>query len=181
MANKAQVQSLLHQHGAVLFRSFGVASAEEFQNIAGVFCHRLGDYIGGNSPRTKVMSHVFTSTEYPAEEKISLHNEASYLKRMPGSILFYCQKTAATGGQTPLADCRRVLARIDPEVRNRFNRHGVRYVNNLHGGAGLGRSWMQAYGVKDRNEVEKLLVEIWKSSLRFEKIGINDSFSDEVN
>jgi alpha-ketoglutarate-dependent taurine dioxygenase len=157
LANKAQIESLLHKHGAVLFRGIGVASAEEFQNIAAVFCSRFGDYIGGNSPRTMVMSHVFTSTEYPAEEKISLHNEASYLKHMPGTILFYCQKAAAKGGQTPLADCRRVLARIDPEVRNRFNRYGVRYVNNLHGGAGLGKSWMQAYGTTDRKEVEKRL------------------------
>jgi alpha-ketoglutarate-dependent taurine dioxygenase len=157
LANKSQIQPLLWKHGAILFRGFGVASAEEFQDIASVFCSNFGDYIGGNSPRTRVMSHVFTSTEYPAEEKISLHNEASYLKHMPDMVLFFCQKAAARGGQTPLADCRRVLARIDPGVRSRFERNGVRYVNNLHGGAGLGKSWMQAYGTKDRKEVEKRL------------------------
>lgn len=157
IANKTQIQHLLQQHGAILFRGFGVASAEEFQDIAAVFCSKFGDYIGGNSPRTKVMSHVYTSTEYPAEEKISLHNEASYLKQMPDAILFFCKKAAAKGGQTPLADCRRVLARIDPEVRRRFDRNGVRYVNNLHGGYGLGKSWMQAFGTKDRKEVERRL------------------------
>jgi len=103
------------------------------------------------------MSHVFTSTEYPAEEKISLHNEASYLRQMPDKILFFCQKAAAKGGQTPLADCRRILAHIDPQMRSRFDRSGVRYVNNLHGGSGLGKSWMQAYDTKDRKEVEKRL------------------------
>jgi alpha-ketoglutarate-dependent taurine dioxygenase len=157
LANKDQVHQLLRFHGALLFRGFGVASAEEFQDIASVLCDELGDYVGGNSPRTRVASHVFTSTEYPKDERISMHNEASYLKRMPGKILFCCLKPATTGGQTPLADCRRVLKRIDLQVRSRFERSGVRYVNNLHGGSGLGKSWMDAYCAKDRKEVERRL------------------------
>jgi len=155
--NKEQVDELLCTHGAVLFREFRVASAEEFQDIASIFCHRFGSYVGGNSPRTRVTSHVFTSTEYPKDEQISMHNEASYLKRMPRHILFFCLKPATRGGQTPLADCRRVLNRIDPDVRSRFARSGVLYVNNLHGGIGLGKSWMEAYGAKDRREVEACL------------------------
>ena len=157
MAEKDQILEFLRVYGAILFRGFGVHSAEEFQQIAAVFCDEFGDYIGGNSPRTKVASHVFTSTEYPSEERISMHNEASYLRRMPGKILFCCIKPAAKGGQTPLADCRRVLKHIDPKVRGRFERNGVRYVNNLHGGVGLGKSWMQAYCTNDRKEVENRL------------------------
>src|ERR1043165_4324677 len=157
VAKKKEVEKLLHTHGAVLFRGFGVASAEEFQNIAAIFCNELGSYVGGNSPRTRVSSHVFTSTEYPKDEQISMHNEASYLKRMPGHILFCCLKPATQGGQTPLADCRRVLNRIDPDVRSRFDRNGVLYVNNLHGGAGLGKSWMETYRAKDPREVEDYL------------------------
>jgi alpha-ketoglutarate-dependent taurine dioxygenase len=157
LANQEQVQQLLLAHGALLFRGFGVASAEEFQDIANIFCHELSDYVGGNSPRTRVASRVFTSTEYPREERISMHNEASYLKHMPGNILFFCDKPAAAGGQTPLADCRRVLNRIDPEVRGRFARKGVRYLHNLHGGSGLGRSWMEVYYTDQRREVERRL------------------------
>ena len=157
LAHKDEIDQLLYTHGALLFRGFGVGSAEEFQDIAGVFCNEFGSYVGGNSPRTKVASHVFTSTEYPKEERISLHNEASYLKYMPSRILFFCLQPAAKGGATPLADCRRVLTRIDPEVRSRFDRTGVRYVNNLHGGMGLGKSWMETYCTKDRKEVEKVL------------------------
>jgi hypothetical protein len=158
LANKQEILQLLYVHGAILFRGFGVASAQQFPDIAGVFCEKFGDYIGGNSPRTRVMSHVFTSTEYPKEERISLHNEASYLKQMPDTIAFCCLKSATQGGQTPLADCRHVLNRIDPEVRKRFESKGVRYVNNLHGGAGIGRSWMQVFCTKDRIEVEKRLI-----------------------
>jgi hypothetical protein len=86
-----------------------------------------------------------------------MHNEASYLKHMPSTTLFYCATPASNGGQTPLADCRRVLGRIDTKVRSRFERSGILYVNNLHGGAGLGRSWMDVFGTKDRHEVEMSL------------------------
>lgn len=155
--NKPQIQALLTKYGAILLRGLGVKSPDGFQVIASIFCNQLEDYIGGNSPRTRVTSRIFTSTEYPAEERISLHNEASYLKHMPAAILFFCQKAAAKGGQTPLADCRKVLMRIDSGVRSRFERYGIRYTNNLHGGVGLGKSWMQAYGTNNRNEVEERL------------------------
>jgi hypothetical protein len=157
--NKATVQNYLNTYGAILLRGFEIRSPQTFQGIAGIFCDEFSNYIGGDSPRTKVMSHVFTSTEFPKEAKISMHNEASYLKRMPSTILFFCAKPAATGGQTPLADCRRILDRIDPELCYRFKRHGVLYVHTLHGGAGLGRSWIDVFGSRDRHEVEMRLTQ----------------------
>jgi len=157
LANREEVRRLLDSHGAILFRGFNVVSPERFQVIAGVLCGTLGDYAGGNSPRTRVFSHVFTSTEYPKEERISMHNEASYVARMPSIVLFCCVQPSATGGQTPIADCRRVLERIDPAVRKRFEDKGIRYVNNLNGGRGLGRSWKQAFGIDDRAELERRL------------------------
>jgi hypothetical protein len=157
LINKEDIQQRLHARGAILFRGFDISSPAHFQEIASIFCNDFSDYVGGNSPRTRVSSHVFTSTEYPKEERISMHNEASYLLCMPRTILFCCLQPASTGGQTPLADCRRVLSRIDQRVRDRFDRAGIRYVNNLHGGVGLGRSWKQAYGTDDRGEVERQL------------------------
>ncbi len=155
--NANSVRRLLDVHGAILLRGFGVDSAQQFQDIAEVFCSEFSDYVGGNSPRSKVLSHVFTSTEYAKEAGISMHNEASYLKHMPDTILFYCAKPAQTGGQTPLADCRRIFDRIDPQLRSRFESKGILYVNNMHGGKGLGRSWMDVFRTKDRDEVETSL------------------------
>lgn len=156
-SNQQAVQSKIDRNGAILLHGFNVTTPYEFESIAGMFCKTFNDYTGGNSPRTRVASHVFTSTEYPKESRISMHNEASYLKRMPAFILFFCAEPAASGGQTPLADCRRVLARIEPQVRRRFEQYGVRYVTNLHGGRGLGRSWFQSFGTKDRLAIEKHL------------------------
>ena len=39
----------------------------------------------------------------------------------------------------------------------RFESAGVRYITNLHGGNGLGKSWMDVFRTKDRGEVETRL------------------------
>jgi alpha-ketoglutarate-dependent taurine dioxygenase len=153
----AQIQARLQVHGAILFRGFSVNTPQQFQEFAAVFCQEFGDYKGGNTPRTNVGGHVFTATEYPRDAKISMHNEASYLRQMPRIVLFYCAQPADSGGQTPLADSRRILARLTSAVREKFERNGVRYVNNLHDGSGLGRSWQQVFGTADRREAERRL------------------------
>lgn len=158
-ANLAQIQTRLHVHGAILFRGFSFDTPEQFQEFAAVFCEEFGDYKGGNTPRTNVGGHVFTATEYPRDARISMHNEASYMRQMPRIVLFYCAQPADSGGQTPLADSRKVLAQIDPSVREKFERKGVCYVNNLHDGSGLGRSWQQVFGTENRSEVERRLRE----------------------
>lgn len=155
--NKEEVEAQLRDNGAILFRGFAIDTTEQFQEIAAIFCGGFSDYIGGNSPRTRVSNHVFTSTEYPSNAVISMHNEASYLPRIPSRILFYCAKPAETGGQTPLADCRRVLERIPQKVVERFSQNGLIYINNLHGGMGLGKSWMDAFGTRDKEEVQRRL------------------------
>lgn len=156
--NREQILSELRQHGALLFRGFGFADLDGFESFSRALCPALqSSYAGGNSPRHRVAGSVFTSTEYPKGERISLHNEASYLKEMPRVIMFYCHLPATSGGQTPVADCRKILAGIREDVRRRFIEKKVRYINNLHGGDGVGRSWQQAFESEDRAAVEQRL------------------------
>jgi alpha-ketoglutarate-dependent taurine dioxygenase len=157
-ARRGEIVAQLHQHGALLFRGFPIGGAEGLQRIATVFCGTLSSYVGGNSPRTRVEGNVFTTTEYPASEKISLHNEGSYLPDMPRLVLFQCEVAPTDRGQTPLADSRRVYAAIDPAVRERFAARRNRYVTNLHdGGGGVGNSWPKVFQTNDRAEVERRL------------------------
>jgi alpha-ketoglutarate-dependent taurine dioxygenase len=58
-----------------------------------------------------------------------------------------------TVGQTPLADSHRVHERIPPEVRERFNAHGVRYVRNYAGTFDL--SWQKTFQTESREAVER--------------------------
>ena len=67
-------------------------------------------------------------------------------------IWFYCVKAAERGGETPIADSRRVFQRIDPGIRQRFIEREVLYVR--HYGEGLDLSWENVFQTTSRSEVE---------------------------
>jgi len=78
---------------------------------------------------------------------------------MPRVVGFFCRVAAAKGGQTPLADGRRVFARLPSELRARFEASGVRYINNLPDRFGVGKSWQAQFQTEDRAAVEAVLRE----------------------
>jgi alpha-ketoglutarate-dependent taurine dioxygenase len=112
--------------------------------------------VHGNSPRTKVGDNLYTSTEYPPEFTISMHNELSYAHRWPTRLAFFCDRAPTSGGATPVVDAGRWLDSLDPEVRDAY-RQGVRYTQNLHAGVGFGRSWPDTFETHQRDEVEAFL------------------------
>jgi len=179
LASIGDLDALLTEAKALVWRGFAVRP-DEFD---AVIDHLLPDrwaYTHGNSPRTKVGSvgeNVYTSTEYPPEFTISMHNELSYAARYPGRLLFYCQQAPAAGGATPVVDGTRWLAALDEEVRAAY-RDGVRYRQNLHDGHGFGKSWQETFEATSRSEVERFLGDTaaeweWRAdgSLRVEQLG----------
>jgi len=142
----------LHQHGGILCRHFqvDVTVFEQFiQTVAG----ELLEYRDRSSPRSTVQGNLYTSTDYPADQSIWLHSENSYAATWPLKICFFCRTPAAQGGETPIADTRKVLERIPPQVRERFARQGVLYVRNF--GDGLGLPWQTVFQTTDRGVVEQ--------------------------
>jgi len=148
--NGATVTAWLVEHGAVLFRGFGVDLAR-FAGVARALAGAALPYLERSSPRSELAPGVYTSTEHPADQPIPLHNENSYQSQFPSRLVFCCVLSAERGGETPLADCRRVLDRIAPAVRRRFRERGVRYVRNYSEGIGL--SWQEAFQESDRDRV----------------------------
>ena len=155
--HRREVKELVNDRGAVLFRGFSFQSAGQFQAACKAFAPELAHYVGGGSPRSIVSGNVYTSTEYPSQEHIPLHIEASYLPDIPRYIFFMCLVAPTDRGQTPLGDMRDVLNKIDHAVRDRFTSRGVRYINNMHGGKGFGKSWQQTFMTEDRAAVEAKL------------------------
>ncbi|MGW7198075.1 TauD/TfdA family dioxygenase [Streptomyces chryseus] len=140
---------------ALVFRGFGITPQTLDTALDRLLPNRLA-YVHGNSPRTKVGGNVYTSTEYPREFTISMHNEMSYAHAWPSRLAFFCQVQPGGGGATPVLDAARWLAALDQEVRDAFA-GGVRYVQNLHDGYGLGKSWQDTFETADRAEVEAFL------------------------
>ncbi|MFD8233394.1 TauD/TfdA family dioxygenase [Streptomyces sp. NPDC059696] len=155
--DSADLDALLVREKAVVFRGFHVP-ADGLDPVLDRLLPRRLAYVHGNSPRTKVGSNVYTSTEYPQEYTISMHNEMSYAHAWPTRLTFYCAVAPETGGATPVVDAALWLESLDDEVREAF-RGGVRYTQNLHGGRGLGKSWQDTFETDDRDEVDAFLKE----------------------
>jgi len=132
----------------VLFRNFNV-SVDEF---ARVFAPELMDYREPSTPRSQVKDKVYTSTEFPPDRTIPLHNEMSYSDAWPMKVWFCCELPAKEGGETPIADSRQVFELLPPEVRQRFAEKRVMYVRNF--GDGFGLSWQTVFGTTSKEEVE---------------------------
>jgi len=156
-ANRERVEEWLRERGGVLFRGFDVGSPDDLTAAFAALGYGLLDYVNRSTPRTRVDGKVFTTTEYPADQRIPQHNEMSYADRWPRRIAFLAVTPAATQGETPLADSRAVYESIPAEVRERFERDGVMYVRNM--GLGLDLHWEEVFQTSDRARVESFCAE----------------------
>ena len=147
------IEENLLKHGAILFRDFSVNSVAKFERFVRSVAGEMLEYREHTSPRTRVTRTTYTSTEYPSDERIELHNENSYQRTWPLKFFFYCLTPADSGGATPFADCRKVLSRIGPKIAERFMEKGWMLVRNF--GEGLGLSWQDAFYTTSRAEVEE--------------------------
>jgi alpha-ketoglutarate-dependent taurine dioxygenase len=167
--NVAIIKQKLSTTGAVLCRGFNLSAIAEFEEFMTIVAGDLLDYSYRSTPRTQVSGKVYTSTEYPAHQTIPLHNEMSYTRQWPMLLGFFCVEPAAEGGETPIADSRKVLARIDPGIRARFAQEQVRYVRNY--GDDLDLPWQDVFQTSDRATVEEYCRQTgieweWKSDRR---------------
>ena len=117
---RTRIEAQLLTSGAVLLRGFAVTSRIHFSAFAESFGRPLVSYEFGSTPRTALGAGVYTSTEYPAHRSIPLHNEQSYTRNWPMKLWFHCAHAALSGGATPIADSRRIYARIPARIRERF-------------------------------------------------------------
>lgn len=159
-------QNLL-KYGGLLLRNFPINDAHAFgEVIKHLKTGHCLDYIGGDSPRKKVVEGIYTSTEAPSWVKIPLHNELSFVKNYPSHIYFFCEIAPEKDGETILGDARKVFQSIDPAVRKRFTDKHLRYVSCyyfkdklmlfLNKYRKFHKSWIDVFETEDKSEVERL-------------------------
>lgn len=146
------IRTHLHSHGGILFRDFAIRGSQEFGQFMAAVSPTPMTYSYRSTPRTQVERNVYTSTEYPADRAIPLHNEMAYARQWPMTLAFYCEQPALEQGETPIADSRRVLTRIPDDIRQKFADLGVLYVRNY--GGGLDLPWQEVFQTEARQEVE---------------------------
>jgi hypothetical protein len=147
----------LLRSGALLFRGWQAESLADFSAFVTAFSgteERFG-YAGGASPRRGLGGKgLYSSTEYPPDMWLSLHNELSYAGTQPRRLFFFCQVEPAHGGETTLADSRRILASLEPALVAEFRARRLRYIRNLSPVAGSGYGWPDAFETADPAEAE---------------------------
>ena len=157
-----EIERLISHYGGVLFRGFPLETADHFNEVVNrLYSNETTlNYQDGISPRTSIIADsVFTSTEYPAEYDMALHNEMSYSPFPPNRIFFFCHTEPGVqcGGETPIADSHEIYNQINEEIRREFEGKKLKYVTNLPsdvGGHKLGLSWQKTYQTDSPKQVE---------------------------
>lgn len=151
--NKSEFSDLLEKCGAVLFRGFKINGAKQFEKLIMNSSGQPLEYKNRSTPRSQVSGNIYTSTEYPASETIPLHNENSYTHSWAKRIFFFCVRSADCGGETPIADSRKVYQLIDEKIREKFIKKRISYVRNY---SYLDLPWQEVFQTEDKHVVETL-------------------------
>lgn len=158
-----RVRDLCAEHGAVLIRRAFEPDLEALKGAVSALFPTLEEYTEKSTPRKKLSDGLYTSTEYPQDLCIPQHHEHSYSISPARRIMFGCIVPAKVGGCTPIADGEKVLARLSPDIVQKFEDLGVMYVRNL--GLGVDLGWEEVFGTSNKDEVEKYCTE---SGLEYE-------------
>ena len=155
--NRAWLEDALQKSGAILVREFLIEGPTAFEQCIEQAWGASTDYPGFTQSvalRKHVSGKIYTSTEYSPAFRIHLHNECAFANTWPAQICFFCVTAPSSGGETPIADSRRVLERISQTTLSRLLERGILYVRNFSYGSS--RSWERAFGTTDKARVEEI-------------------------
>ncbi|GJQ08606.1 hypothetical protein GpartN1_g397.t1 [Galdieria partita] len=159
--NANDIEKLLNQYGAILFRGFPVESPEQFDSMVGAFGFKDFPYIGGAAPRKQVTARVFTSNEAPPSELIPFHHEMAQSSKYPKKLFFYCDVEPPSGGETPILLSYLVYQEMKkrcPRFVAELEQKGIKYTRIMpeedDPSTPIGRGWRSTYDVKSREELE---------------------------
>jgi alpha-ketoglutarate-dependent taurine dioxygenase len=152
--------------GAVLFRGFPLATADDFDAFVAAFGLPNFPYDESlsNAVRVNRTPRVFTANEAPPTVTIFLHHEMAQTPVYPSRLFFFCEQPAEHGGATPI--CRsdvlwERLAEQCPQFARDCEAKGLRYTNVMPGendpNSGMGRSWQSTLRATTRDEAEARL------------------------
>jgi alpha-ketoglutarate-dependent taurine dioxygenase len=154
VSNLELVARTLLEEGAVGFRGFSGLSTSDFATVTTWLCGAPVEYKERTTPRHLIdaPAHVYTSTDYPSDQEIFLHNENAYASHWPAYLCFYCERPAEAGGETSLADLEEVESFLSPELTRQVRARGLVHRRTFIDGAGV--SWQDAFGVTSLEDLQ---------------------------
>ncbi|MGP3924201.1 TauD/TfdA family dioxygenase [Streptomyces sp. 8N616] len=150
------IRAQVAEHGAVLIRGLPLtARGTAAEAIRGVVDRGMAEH-EGFAPREVYEGHgegIHSSSQWPPDQPMCMHNELSYTRHFPGLMLFACLTPPTRGGITAIADTRAVLRDLPGGLVERFESTGWRLTRNYNPLVGV--PWSQAFGTSNRAAVER--------------------------
>jgi alpha-ketoglutarate-dependent taurine dioxygenase len=146
------LRGAIAHYGAVLVRGLGLRSPDR---VATVFRIVGGDLIPERepfAPRERFPSGLQSTTPWPANQQMCMHNEQSFASDVPGLMMFACLAAPSSGGATGVADGAAVLHALPPGLVERFEREGWVLARNYNDE--IGASFADAFGTADHHAIE---------------------------
>lgn len=147
------VEEKLTEHGALIFRGFDVLSVDKFDPVVDAISTRRIEYVYRSTPRKSLGRNILTATEFPAALEIPMHSENSYQDSWPLKIVFSCLIPASSGGETPVADLRRVTHNIGQTLLDEFESRRIKYIRHYRTHFDL--AWQTVFQTDSPEEVAK--------------------------
>ncbi|NQZ08574.1 MAG: TauD/TfdA family dioxygenase [Algicola sp.] len=150
--NKATIQRLIDENGALLIRGLKIHSSKEFGNVlTEIFDSPLLKYTYRSTPRTEFRGNVYTATEYPDNQVIPQHNENAYSNSWPDRIGFLCFIPPVVDGETPISCSKTLYEKLPQEIKTAFEEKHIMYVRNY---IDVDLPWTEVFQTEDRSDVE---------------------------
>jgi Taurine catabolism dioxygenase TauD, TfdA family len=138
---------MLRDPGAALLPGLPVRSPADVAAVRDALVDRAHDGQEPFAPRRHLGRGVYADYHWPPDRVLCPQHEQSYRLNVPRLVLLACLRPATEGGQTLLADSRRVLAHLPAGLVERLRRHGWLMVRTFRDRIGV--PWRDAFGVAD--------------------------------
>jgi alpha-ketoglutarate-dependent taurine dioxygenase len=147
------IRAILPDHGAVLIRGVPMASIDDVDPIRDLFIQVPAEPSESFGSRHRVGANLWSTMTWPAERDLCPTNEQSYSLTFPGTVMQACVAPPATGGQTMLADTRRVAEMLPDDLVRRLRDHGWIMARTFRERIGI--PWSEAFDARHTEEVEE--------------------------
>jgi alpha-ketoglutarate-dependent taurine dioxygenase len=167
--HREQLLRQANEHGAILFRSFPLASAADFDAFVAAFDLPNFPYNQSlsNAVRVNWTERVFSANEAPPNVTIYLHHEMAQTPFFPNKLFFFCERAAESGGETPVCRSDALLEQLAekcPEFIRNCETKGLQYTNVMpsenDASSGMGRSWQSTLAAASREQAEARLASL---------------------
>jgi alpha-ketoglutarate-dependent taurine dioxygenase len=189
--HRVALDQLIVKHGGVVLRGFPLSETADFEALVAHFPAYSAGYLGGSTPRRSLGRNVLESTSLASELRLGVHLEMAYMRDFPPRIAFFARQVARCGGETIIADFRRLSERISGPLREKLQLRGIRNVRNYGPAAECEpeyidnpdqRPWNHSFFTDSRSEVERLalslgMTTVWHADGSLTVINQMDAFT----